>query len=65
MSIRLIDRKAFGQMQQRPILINTARGPVVDEEALLAALNRDQVRSAGLDVFCDEPHWGRASPNDC
>lgn len=52
---RLIDRKAFSQMQHRPILINTARGPVVDEDALLEALDKDQLHSAGLDVFCDEP----------
>jgi len=52
---QLIDRTAFSQMQQRPILINTARGEVVDEEALLEALESDQLHSAGLDVFCDEP----------
>ena len=52
---QLIDRKAFSQMLQRPIFINTARGPVVDEEALLGALESDQLHSAGLDVFCDEP----------
>jgi len=52
---QLINKKAFSQMHQKPILINTARGPVVDEEALLVALERDQLHSAGLDVFCDEP----------
>jgi D-3-phosphoglycerate dehydrogenase len=52
---QLIDRKAFSQMQQRPIFINTARGAVVDEDALWGALQRDQLHSAGLDVFCNEP----------
>lgn len=42
-------------MQQRPILINTARGALVDEVALLQALNQGQLHSAGLDVFSEEP----------
>jgi len=51
----LIDKSAFTRMRQQPILINTARGAVIDEDALWEALNRDQLHSAGLDVFCDEP----------
>jgi D-3-phosphoglycerate dehydrogenase len=52
---RLIGPKAFEAMQQQPIFVNTSRGPVVDEQALLDALNTGKVRSAGLDVFWDEP----------
>jgi D-3-phosphoglycerate dehydrogenase len=52
---RLIDQSAFQKMGQRPVLINTARGTVIDEDALQNALNQDIIHSAGLDVFCDEP----------
>ena len=52
---QIIDREAFRQMQRKPILINTARGPLVNEEALLEALNKNQIHSVGLDVFGDEP----------
>lgn len=51
----LINRAAFHKMKQRPILVNTARGLVVDESALLDALNEDRIHSAGLDVFSKEP----------
>ena len=42
-------------MGRRPILINTARGEVVDQTALLEALRIGQIRAAGLDVLWDEP----------
>jgi len=51
----LIDGKAFSMMARRPILVNTARGPIIEEEALLDALQQDIVHSAGLDVYSDEP----------
>jgi D-3-phosphoglycerate dehydrogenase / 2-oxoglutarate reductase len=51
----MIGDSAFRLMTKRPILVNTARGPVIDEEALLAALEADRIHSAGLDVFHDEP----------
>ena len=51
----IIDETAFGRMSNRPVIINTARGPVVDEKALLNALNSGVIHSAGLDVFEKEP----------
>lgn len=51
----IIDEIAFGQMKNRPILINTARGPVVNQNALVKALDNNIIHSAGIDVFEDEP----------
>jgi D-3-phosphoglycerate dehydrogenase len=58
----MIGQSAFRLMAKRPILVNTARGPVVDEDALLAALEADRIHSAGLDVFCDEPPLPNRDP---
>jgi glyoxylate reductase len=51
----LIDRKAIARMKRSAYLINTARGPVVDEEALVWALKERLISGAALDVYEHEP----------
>ncbi len=54
-SLRMIGQREFGLMKRGVILINVSRGKVVDTEALVAALDRNQVAAAGLDVTDPEP----------
>ncbi|MCC8023074.1 MAG: D-2-hydroxyacid dehydrogenase [Clostridiales bacterium] len=51
----LIGREALERMKPTAILINTSRGPVVDEQALADALNSGGIAGAGLDVLSQEP----------
>lgn len=51
----LIGESQFRKMKEGVFIINAARGNVIDEKALLAALNTDRVRGAGIDVFEKEP----------
>lgn len=51
----IIDARALALMKPTAILINTCRGPVVDEPALIAALQGGRIRAAGLDVLYTEP----------
>lgn len=51
----LIGENEFGQMKDGVFFINTARGAIADEEALIAALRSGKIARAGLDVFDGEP----------
>lgn len=52
----MISKKELAMMKGGAILINTARGPVVDEEALIEVLKQKKIAGAGLDVYEHEPH---------
>jgi len=52
---RLISSAQFKQMKKVPILINTARGQVIDEDDLTKAIKTGLLHSVGIDVYCDEP----------
>lgn len=57
----LVGSEALGKMRPSAVLINTARGPIVDEAALISALRQGQIAGAALDVFEEEP-LSAASP---
>ena len=52
----LIDKRRLALMKPRAVLINTARGAIIDEAALVEALQNNTIRAAGLDVLENEPH---------
>jgi D-3-phosphoglycerate dehydrogenase / 2-oxoglutarate reductase len=51
----LISKSEIAMMQNTAVIINTARGGIVDEDALLIALKEGKLGGAGLDVFEEEP----------
>jgi phosphoglycerate dehydrogenase-like enzyme len=63
----LVDAQALSWMKPTALLINTSRGPIVDEHALLDALQHQRLGGAALDVFAQEPlpadHPFRSLPN--
>jgi len=50
----LIDQKAFKKMKRIPIIVNTARGPVIKTKALLDSIDSGKIHSAGIDVYDTE-----------
>ncbi len=54
-SFHILNSNAFNRMKKTPFIINTARGPMIEEPALIKALQNKQVAGAGLDVFEEEP----------
>jgi lactate dehydrogenase-like 2-hydroxyacid dehydrogenase len=53
----LLDAKRLRLLPEGAVVVNTARGAIVDDEALIAALKSGHVAAAGLDVFNNEPHF--------
>jgi phosphoglycerate dehydrogenase-like enzyme len=51
----LLDKLAFKRMKPTALLVNTARGPIVDEDALVAAVRAGEIAGAALDVVSEEP----------
>lgn len=56
----MINEAVLAELGPSGVLVNIARGSIVDEEALVSALRNGQILAAGLDVFCDEPHIPQA-----
>jgi len=54
-SFHILSTAEFNNMSKKPFIINAARGPLIDENALIGALKSDQISGAALDVFEREP----------
>jgi phosphoglycerate dehydrogenase-like enzyme len=66
-TIGLVGKRELGLMKPTAFLVNTSRGPIVDEAALIASLESGSIAGAGIDVFDPEPlpagHPFRRLPN--
>ena len=51
----MVNRERLSQMKKSAVIVCTARGNIIDEEALYEALKNNQILGAGLDVFAQEP----------
>jgi D-3-phosphoglycerate dehydrogenase len=54
----MLGRREFGRLRHGAVILNSARGELVDEEALCDALDSGLVRAAWFDVFSKEPYTG-------
>jgi D-3-phosphoglycerate dehydrogenase len=54
-SYHMMDEARFAQMKPTAVVVNTARGPIIDERALIRALESGKIAGAALDVFEEEP----------
>lgn len=63
----IIGREEFAMMKEGVVIVNTARGPIIDEQALVEALQSGKVFGAGLDVYEKEPevHEGLIASDHC
>ncbi len=61
-TINLIDKEEIAMMNENAVLINCARGPIVNSEALAEALNKEEIAGAGIDVFEEEPPISKDHP---
>lgn len=55
----IINKQVLSLMKQNVILINTARGLLINEDDLFESLSNNSIGGAGLDVFCEEPYKGK------
>jgi D-3-phosphoglycerate dehydrogenase len=63
-SLSLISNEELDLMKKNALLVNTSRGAVIDEDALVTALQNDSIGGAALDVFLKEPYIGRLTEFD-
>ena len=64
-TVRMISKERIALMKPSAILINTARGGLIDEEALAEALNEKRIAGAGVDVLAEEPPVNGSPLIDC